>query len=215
MLAPRRPPGAELRAHGEPHLCAATGHEGQLGRLVEQLVEADADEVEVHDLDDGAHAGHRRADAEADDRRLRDRCIADALTEALAEATVRPNTFPPAPTSIPARNTRSSRSSDSSSAARTASMVRKSGAPSRGAGGSAVAGLGRTTKSLSVSAPGGARRRAAATASSRSRATDVSTDAIASLCTPESRSRRAWTTRGSRSSHSRTSSAERYRCGSP
>ena len=47
------------------HLRRAAGHERQLRRLVEQLVEADAEEVEVHQLDHGAHARHRRADARA------------------------------------------------------------------------------------------------------------------------------------------------------
>ena len=49
----------------------AAGHERQLGRLVEQLVEAHAEEVEVHELDDRPHARHRRADAEAHDRASR------------------------------------------------------------------------------------------------------------------------------------------------
>ena len=52
MLAPRRPAGAELGAHGQRHRGVAAGHERHLRRLVEQLVEAHADEVEVHDLDD-------------------------------------------------------------------------------------------------------------------------------------------------------------------
>ena len=85
MLAARRAPGAELRAHGQRHLRGAAGHERQLRGLVEQLVEADAEEVEVHQLDDGAHARHRRADAEADDRALGDRRVADAIAEAVVQ----------------------------------------------------------------------------------------------------------------------------------
>ena len=85
VLAARRAPGAELRAHGQRHLRGAAGHERQLGGLVEQLVEADADEVEVHQLDDRPHAGHRRADAEAHDRGLGDRRVADAVAEAVVQ----------------------------------------------------------------------------------------------------------------------------------
>jgi hypothetical protein len=86
VLAAGRAAGAELGAHGQSHAGAAAGHERQLGRLVEQLVEADADEVEVHDLDDGAHAGHGRSDTEPDDRGLGDRRVEHPLAEALLEA---------------------------------------------------------------------------------------------------------------------------------
>ena len=80
---------------------APAGHERQLGRLVEQLVEADAEEVEVHQLDHGAHAGHGRADAEADDGRLGDRRVAHPVAElARRSPRVSPKTLPPAPTSI-------------------------------------------------------------------------------------------------------------------
>ncbi len=78
MLASRGTPGAELGPHGERHLRGPAGHERQLGRLVEQLVEANPEEVEVHQLDDGAHPGHRGAYAEAYDRRLRDGGVAHA-----------------------------------------------------------------------------------------------------------------------------------------
>ena len=64
----------------------AAGHERQLRRLVEQLVEAHADEVEVHQLDDRPHPGHRRADAEAHDRGLRDRRVAHPVAEPVAQA---------------------------------------------------------------------------------------------------------------------------------
>ena len=63
----------------------AAGHERQLRGLVQQLVEADAEEVEVHDLDHRPHARHRRADAEADDRGLGDRRVADAVAEPVAQ----------------------------------------------------------------------------------------------------------------------------------
>ena len=117
VLAARGATGAELRAHGERHLGGAAGHERQLGRLVEQLVEADAEEVEVHHLDHRAHPGHRRADAEADDRRLGDRaCRARARGTGRRSPRVSPKTLPPAPTSMPATNTRSSEASSISRA---------------------------------------------------------------------------------------------------
>ena len=82
---PEDAPGAELGPHGQRHLRRPAGHERQLGRLVEQLVEADAEEVEVHHLDHGAHPGHRRANTEADDRRLGDRGVAHAVAELVGE----------------------------------------------------------------------------------------------------------------------------------
>ena len=90
MLAPRRAPGAELGPHGQRHLRGAAGHERHLRCLVEQLVEADADEVEVHQLDDGSHAGHRGADAEAHDRGLGDGRVAHAITESVVESSREP-----------------------------------------------------------------------------------------------------------------------------
>ena len=97
VLAPRRAPGAELGSHRERHLRGAAGHERQLGGLVEQLVEAHAEEVEVHELDDGPHSRHGRADAEA--RRSRSRrsgCRGRARRTGRAARAMRPNTLPPA-----------------------------------------------------------------------------------------------------------------------
>ncbi len=59
---------------------------GQLGRLVEQLVEADAEEVEVHHLDHRAHAGHGRTHAQPDDGRLGDRGVAHPVAELVGQA---------------------------------------------------------------------------------------------------------------------------------
>ena len=86
VLAARRTAGAELGPHRQRHLRGAAGHERQLGRLVQQLVEAHTEEVEVHQLDDGMHAGHRRADSEAHDRALGDRSVADAFAELVVQA---------------------------------------------------------------------------------------------------------------------------------
>ncbi len=85
VLAPRGPPRAELRPHGQRHLRGPTGHEGEFRRLVEQLVEAHAEKVEVHHFDNRAHASHRRANTEADDCRLGDRGVAHPVTELVGE----------------------------------------------------------------------------------------------------------------------------------
>ena len=110
VLAARRAPGAELRPHGQRHLRGAAGHERQLRGLVEQLVETDAEEVEVHQLDDrvACPPSPRRRRG----RRSRSRRSGVSRTRSPKRSCsprVRPNTLPPAATSIPATNTRSSR----------------------------------------------------------------------------------------------------------
>ena len=97
VLASRGAPGAELGPDGQRHLRGAAGHEGQFRRLVEQLVEADAQEVEVHQLDHGSHAGHRRTDPEPDDRRLGDRRVAHARPEPIGQAPGQPEDVAPRP----------------------------------------------------------------------------------------------------------------------
>ena len=87
VLSPCRSPGAVLGAYDERDLDRATGHESELRGLVEQLVEAHADEVDEHDLCDRPHASHRSADRGADDRRLGDRCVDDPIAaEPFSEA---------------------------------------------------------------------------------------------------------------------------------
>jgi hypothetical protein len=85
VLAARGSPRAELGPHGQPHLRRPAGHERQLGRLVEQLVEAHPQEVEVHQLDDRAHPGHGRPHADAHDRRLGDRRVAHPRAEPVGQ----------------------------------------------------------------------------------------------------------------------------------
>ena len=48
------------------------------------------DEVDVHQLDDGTHPGHGRADAEPDDRGLGDRGVAHAVAELVAQTSGQP-----------------------------------------------------------------------------------------------------------------------------
>ena len=175
VLAPRRAPGAELGAHGQRHLRGAAGHERQLGGLVEQLVEADAEEVEVHELDDRAHAGHRGADAEADDRALGDRGVADAIAEAVVQP-ARQAEHVAAGRDVDARDEHAlvarelgfERAIGSRPWCGTPARRRRVPAARRAR--VSVA----TTKSVSVAAAGAGSRRAASTASSSSCATDDS-----------------------------------------
>ena len=90
MLAAGGTAGTELRPYRQRHLGGAAGHERQLRRLVEQLVEAHTDEIEIHHLDHRAHTRHRRADAQAHDRGLRDRRVAHTITELVVQAAHQP-----------------------------------------------------------------------------------------------------------------------------
>ena len=211
VLAARRAPGAELRPHGQRHLRGAAGHERQLRGLVEQLVEADADEVEVHQLDDRAHARHRRADAEADDRALGDRRVADAIAEAVVQPARQAEHVAAGARRRSRRRTRARRSRARLRArSRIASIVRNTGASAAGAGGSARSGRGRVTKSVSVAAAGARQlpRRVDRVVELAARPPPASTSSASSV-TPADRSRRACTSSGSRASHSRTSSGDR------
>ena len=70
VLRARRPAGAALGPHRQRHLDLAARHVAVLRRLVDELLHGERQEVLVHDLDDGAHPLHRRADAGADERHL-------------------------------------------------------------------------------------------------------------------------------------------------
>ena len=59
-------------------LYASARHEAVFGDAVGDLVEADAEKIGEHDLDDGAVAGERETQRRADKAGLRDRRIADA-----------------------------------------------------------------------------------------------------------------------------------------
>ena len=79
MLRGDLAPGAGRHADHErdvnwpPDMCEMRGG------VVHDLVERQQAEVDGHDLDDRAHAAQRGADAGADERRLRQRRVADAL----------------------------------------------------------------------------------------------------------------------------------------
>ena len=68
----------------------APEHVAELGRLVEDLVEADAQEVDEHQLRDRAHAARGRADGGTGERGLRQRRIEQAVAILLVEALVEP-----------------------------------------------------------------------------------------------------------------------------
>jgi hypothetical protein len=89
MLGAGRPAGAALGADGQRHLQLPAGHVPVLGRLVDDLLRGERQEVLVHDLHDGAHALHRGPDAGADDADLGDRRVADALRAELVEQALR------------------------------------------------------------------------------------------------------------------------------
>ena len=140
----------------------AAGHEGHLGRLVEQLVEADADEVEVHQLDHRVHAGHGRADADAHDRRLGDRRVADAIAEAVVQAAHQPEHVA-AGADVDAGDEHPLVAGRARPRGRRGSRpwCGRSARPSARLGGSGSCGRGRTTKSCRPSALGRASSRAA------------------------------------------------------
>ena len=69
---PAVPPPAPVRVRmviGTRGLAAR--HEAQLGRVIDDLIHGDGDEVHQHDLRHRPHAGERRADRRADDGLLR------------------------------------------------------------------------------------------------------------------------------------------------
>ena len=85
VLRARRPAGSALRPNRQRHLQLSSRHRPVLRGLVDELLHREREEVLVHDLDDRAHALHRRADAAPDDRHLGDRRVADARRAELVE----------------------------------------------------------------------------------------------------------------------------------
>src|SRR5580693_433792 len=75
-------PGADHCADDERRLGLAAEHVAELGRLIEDLVEADAEKIAEHQLGDRAQPGDRGAGGGSHDRRLGDRGVDDpALAE--------------------------------------------------------------------------------------------------------------------------------------
>src|SRR5206468_8656470 len=72
-------PGSRHRAHHEWYLGLAAEHVAELRRLIQKLIEADADEVYEHELRYGAEASRCRTDRHTDETGLADRCVDDAV----------------------------------------------------------------------------------------------------------------------------------------
>ena len=77
MLRGELPAGAGGHPDHQRHVELAAGHVQQGGGVVEDLVEGQQAEVDGHDLDDRPHPAQGGADAGADERRLRQRGVAD------------------------------------------------------------------------------------------------------------------------------------------
>ncbi len=210
VLTSRGASGAELGPHRQCHLGRPAGHERHLGRLVEQLVEADADEVEVHEFHHRAHPGHGGADSQAHDGGLGDGSVPDAIAKSIVQTPGKPEHV----------STRSHVDAgdehpivsgelgfeggpDGIHGAKDGCVFARLGPDRRAPGG----GGARTASAWPETGRPG--RRADSTASSSSWATDDSSELMTSSATPADRSRRAWMRRGSRPSQSLTSSGDR------
>src|SRR5438067_13726258 len=80
---------ADHRADDHRRLRLAAEHVAELGGLVEDLVEADAEKVAEHQFGDGPQPGHRRAGRGAHDRAFGDRRVDDPRFAELAEEPLR------------------------------------------------------------------------------------------------------------------------------
>jgi hypothetical protein len=81
-----------------------------LGRLVDQLVHDDGQEIAEHDVDDRPQTGHGGADAEAGEAGFRDRRVDDAiLAELFDQSGEHLERRPASATSSPIRTTSGSR----------------------------------------------------------------------------------------------------------
>ena len=86
MLGAAAAAAAGLGAEDDRDLDPAAGHVAELRRLVDDRVEADGEEVHVHDLGDRSQARHRGADRGAEQARLGDRRVDHPLRpEAVVE----------------------------------------------------------------------------------------------------------------------------------
>ncbi len=81
-VAPTR---AALGTHDERHAGLTAEHEPVLSGLVDDLVDGETGEVDVHELDDRTEAGERGSDACPNDPELADRRLADTPRPELGE----------------------------------------------------------------------------------------------------------------------------------
>ena len=78
-VARRTRPCAVRRPQHHEHIDLAAHHVVHLGRLVDDLVVADPDEVDEREIDDRTQSGHRGADGRADKAHLGDRGVDDPV----------------------------------------------------------------------------------------------------------------------------------------
>ena len=76
-------PRADAGEHDERNLDLPAEHVAHLGGVVEQLVHADADEIDEHQLGDGAHTGGSGADGGAHEGSFGERGVQHALVAEL------------------------------------------------------------------------------------------------------------------------------------
>ncbi len=85
VLRGELPAAARRHADDERHAHLTARHVPQRRCVVHDLVEGEHAEVDGHHLDDRSHAAERRADSRADEGRLGQRRVADALGSELLE----------------------------------------------------------------------------------------------------------------------------------
>ena len=85
MLGRHLPTGSRRHPDHERHAHLAPAHVPQKRRVVHDLVEREQAEVDGHHLDDRPQARDRRPDAGANERRLRERRIANPFLAKLRE----------------------------------------------------------------------------------------------------------------------------------
>ena len=79
MLRGRGASRAHCGSDGDGHNSLTAGHVAQFGGLVYDLVHCQGDEVAKHNIDNGARAGKRSTNAEADETRFCNGCVDDAI----------------------------------------------------------------------------------------------------------------------------------------
>ena len=85
MLRGQLPAGAGGHADDQRDAELSARHVPDRRRVVDDLIERQQAEVDRHHLDDRPHAAERGADAGADERRLRERRVANPLGSELGE----------------------------------------------------------------------------------------------------------------------------------
>src|SRR6185437_12595943 len=80
MLRPEPQSAPPNGANDQGDRDLTTGHEAMLGDAIDDLIEADTEEIREHDFDDGPESGERQTQCGADETRLGDGRIANSLS---------------------------------------------------------------------------------------------------------------------------------------